>query len=119
MGYFRSDHLLAVLQYALEQAETSGIEVLDFGDNENVLDYKEQVEEINSMIKQVEQLTLKGHTSLSIIERDSLASLLLDSMSLNFSQDSSLDEIRTYFLNKHGMDDELIQEVYDDFKKTK
>lgn len=122
MGYFRSDHLLAVLHYALEQAEASGIEVLDFGDNENDLDYEEQIEEINSMIKHVNQLCASGHNSLNILDRENFATLLLDSISLNLSPESSFDEAKSYFLNKcglQGIDDELLQEVYEKFKNAK
>ena len=64
MSHFRSDHLKAVLIYALEQAKTSEIKVLDFGDNENALDYEEQVEAIESMLATIEKLTINGNRDI-------------------------------------------------------
>lgn len=65
----RSDHLMAVLNYALEQSETSGIEVLDFGDNENGLNYEEQVEEIKSMIRELKEELVEGNTEVGIVRK--------------------------------------------------
>jgi len=66
MSHLRSDHLKAVLIYALEQAKTSGIEVLDFGDNENALGYEEQVEAMESMLATIEKLTKNGNRDIEV-----------------------------------------------------
>lgn len=112
----RSDHLKAVLTYALEQMKTNQISVLDFGDNENDLNFEEQVEEVNSMMNSVDNITVHGHTALQVLEWDNVTSLLLDSMVLNFSRDSSLEEIKDFYLRKYRIDEELIEEVYELFK---
>lgn len=113
----RSDHLKAVLIYALEHMKTSQISVLDFGDNENDLNFEEQVE---SMINNVDNITVHGHTALKLLDREHFVALILDSMVLNSSRDSSLGEIKTYFLNQLGIlgiDEKLFEEVYKMFKK--
>lgn len=63
----RSDHLIAVVEYALEQALTSEIEVLNFGDNENYLQGSEQIDYIKEMLNSLEKLTAKGNQDLLIV----------------------------------------------------
>lgn len=62
----RSDHLLAVVNYALEQAENSGIEVLEWGDNENALSYSEQLDYIKEMQQHLQQLVASGNCDLLV-----------------------------------------------------
>lgn len=62
----RSDHLLAVLEYAIEQAKSSDIEVLDYGDNENALALEDQVEWLLDAKQQVLELVQNGHRDLEL-----------------------------------------------------
>lgn len=57
----RLDHLEAVVKYALEQAESSEIAVLDYGDNENALDGEDAVLALKSMLDEIKRL--KAHVS--------------------------------------------------------
>lgn len=122
ISYVRSDHLKAVLAYVLEMAKISEIPVLDFGDNENALNFEEQIEEMESMLKTIEEITEEGSRDLNVLERNSLRVLLLDSMVMQFRADATLDRIKDDILNDRcllGVDEELIEDVYEDFKKIK
>lgn len=55
----RSDHLKAMVDYCIEQASTSDIQILDFGDNENALDASEQLAYMDSLSRNIEA-TLAG-----------------------------------------------------------
>lgn len=66
----RSDHLIAVVEYALEQTLTSGIEVLNFGDNENALQGNEQLDYIKHMLNSLEKLVATGNQDLLIVKAD-------------------------------------------------
>lgn len=116
----RTDHLIAVLNYALEQAKTSSIPVLDFGDNENDLKEEEQVEELQSMLNEVKNLIVEGHTEVNVVERNSLAVLVQDTMFFNFNKEVALEDIKEDFMENRillGIDEKLIEETYEIFKE--
>jgi deoxyribodipyrimidine photolyase len=66
----RSDHLLAVVAYAYEQAASSDIDVLDFGANENDLNSDEQLEYLQHMLTSLQRLTAGGNQDLLIVAAD-------------------------------------------------
>jgi hypothetical protein len=66
----RSDHLLAIVTYALEQADTSGIEVLNFGDNENKLEYDDQLLYLHGLYHSLRKLVATGNQDLLIVKTD-------------------------------------------------
>lgn len=64
---FRSDHLQAIIDYALHQAVMNDIAVLDWGDNQNALNSEEQLEEIQRLSDDIkEMIATSGHRELTI-----------------------------------------------------
>jgi hypothetical protein len=65
----RLDHLQAVIIYALEQAKSSNIAVLDFGNNENACSDEDAVLAIESMLHEVNNLKANvGNCEVAIVE---------------------------------------------------
>lgn len=62
----RSDHLLAIIDYAYQQMVDSDIPVLDVGDNENDLNIDEQLEYVQELLHSMRMLTFDGHRDLVI-----------------------------------------------------
>lgn len=66
----RSDHLIAVFDYALYTLVTGRGLVLDYGDNENDLDEEEQAFYVECVLRQLKELVADGHQDLLIIATD-------------------------------------------------
>lgn len=63
----RSDHLKAVFEYALVQATTSEIQVLNFGDNEQGLELDEQIDYIKEVLTILNKMTADGNKDLLLV----------------------------------------------------
>lgn len=62
----RSDHLRAIVKYALQQAADSEVPVLDYDANEQALDVGEQIEYMECLLQQLEELTVHRNEILVI-----------------------------------------------------
>lgn len=64
----RSDHLEAVILYALEQARVSDIPVLDFSDNENDCQGRDAISALENMLLAVRAVYQDHHQDIYLID---------------------------------------------------